>query len=116
MVYFGFEIWDELKVIILFYFIGFVFEFFKVYMGFWFYLEEGYFKVFGVFLYSGFMYVSVVSYLCQVWRRFKVELVKWLLFYVVVLFVVVIYLNFFIYYYLIDICWWLFGFVIIVFW
>lgn len=77
MVRSGLETRDELKVITLFHLIGLALELFKVHMGSWSYPEEGYSKIFGVPLYSGFMYASVASYLCQAWRRLKVELVKW---------------------------------------
>jgi uncharacterized membrane protein YoaT (DUF817 family) len=50
--------------------------------------------VFGVPLYSGFMYASVASYLCQAWRRIKVELVNWPPFIIVVPLAAAIYLNF----------------------
>lgn len=46
-------------------------------MGSWSYPEEGYVKIFGVPLYSGFMYASVASYLCEAWRRLQVELIRW---------------------------------------
>ncbi|MEQ6377485.1 DUF817 domain-containing protein [Bacillaceae bacterium S4-13-56] len=77
MVKSGLETRDELKVITLFHLIGLALEVFKVHMGSWSYPEDGYFKLFGVPLYSGFMYASVASYLCQAWRRLDVELVKW---------------------------------------
>src|SRR5699024_6821625 len=56
MVHAGLETRDELKVITLFHLIGLMLEIFKVHMGSWSYPEEGYVKVFGVPLYSGFMY------------------------------------------------------------
>ncbi len=62
------------------------------------------------------MYASVASYLCQTWRRLKVELVKWPPFLVVVPLATAIYLNFFTHHYWIDIRWWLSGLVIFVFW
>src|SRR5690606_15973009 len=73
----GLETHDELKVITVFHLIGLALELFKVRMGSWSYPEEGWTKVGGVPLYSGFMYASVASYLCQAWRRMKVELVHW---------------------------------------
>ena len=85
-------------------------------MGSWSYPEEGYFKVFGVPLYSGFMYASVASYLCQAWRRLKVELFRWPPFWAVVPLAAAIYLNFFTHHFWIDIRWWLTGLVLIVFW
>ncbi|AOV06722.1 hypothetical protein BI350_03345 [Sporosarcina ureilytica] len=115
MVRSGLETKDELKVITLFHIIGLALEIFKVNMGSWSYPEEGFFKVFGVPLYSGFMYASVASYLCQAWRRLNVELVKWPPFFVVVPLATAIYLNFFIHHFWVDIRWWLAGLVMIVF-
>jgi uncharacterized membrane protein YoaT (DUF817 family) len=112
----GLETRDELKVITLFHLIGLALELFKVNMGSWSYPDEGYTKVFGVPLYSGFMYASVASYLCQAWRRLKVELVKWPPFWIVVALAAAIYLNFFTHHYWMDIRWWLSALVVIVFW
>ncbi|MCH1625669.1 DUF817 domain-containing protein [Ferdinandcohnia quinoae] len=116
MVYSRLETLDELKVITVFHLIGLALEVFKTHMGSWSYPEEGYFKIFGVPLYSGFMYASVASYLCQAWRRMKVELVKWPSYYLVVPLAAAIYFNFFTHHYLIDMRWWLSGIVMIVFW
>lgn len=112
----GLESTDELKVITLFHLIGLALEIFKVHMGSWSYPEQGYFKIFGVPLYSGFMYASVASYLCQAWRRLKVDLIKWPPFWLVVPLAAAIYLNFFTHHYWVDIRWWLSGMVMIIFW
>lgn len=45
----------------MFHLIGLALEIFKVHMGSWSYPEEGYVKIFGVPLYSGFMYASVAK-------------------------------------------------------
>jgi uncharacterized membrane protein YoaT (DUF817 family) len=116
MVRSGLETRDELKVITLFHLIGLALEIFKVNMGSWTYPEEGYSKVFGVPLYSGFMYASVASYLCQAWRRLKVELVDWPPFLLVIPLGAAIYLNFFTHHFWLDIRWWLSAVVMIVFW
>ncbi|MYL57808.1 DUF817 family protein [Virgibacillus halodenitrificans] len=116
MVRSGLETKDELRVITLFHLIGLTLEIFKVNMGSWSYPEEGFSKVFGVPLYSGFMYASVASYLCQAWRRLDVNLVKWPFFSIVVPLAAAIYLNFFTHHYWLDIRWWLSLAVIIVFW
>lgn len=116
MVRSGLETRDELKVITLFHVIGLALEMFKVHMGSWSYPGEGYSKVFGVPLYSGFMYASVASYLCQAWRRMKVELLGWPPFPVVVALAALIYLNFFTHHYWIDVRWWLSALVLFVFW
>lgn len=116
MVRAGLETRDELKVITLFHIIGLCLEIFKVHMGSWAYPEEGYFKLMGVPLYSGFMYASVASYLCQAWRRMKVNLIKWPKFYFVAPLALAIYLNFFTHHYWLDVRWWLASLVLIVFW
>ncbi|NGZ74693.1 DUF817 domain-containing protein [Saccharibacillus sp. VR-M41] len=115
MVRSGLETRDELKVITLFHLIGLALELFKVHMGSWSYPGEGYSKIFGVPLYSGFMYASVASYLCQAWRRLDVRLVAWPPFPVVTLLAAAIYLNFFTHHYWIDVRWWLCLLVVIVF-
>ncbi len=62
----GLETWDEIKVICVFHMIGLVLELYKVSMGSWSYPEPGFTKIFGVPLYSGFMYASVASFMCQI--------------------------------------------------
>ena len=52
---------QELKVICLFHLIGLGLELYKVQMGSWSYPEEAWTKLYGVPLYSGFMYASVAS-------------------------------------------------------
>jgi len=116
MVSSGLETRDELKVITVFHLIGLALEIFKVHMGSWSYPEFAYSKVFGVPLYSGFMYASVASYLCQAWRRLDVELVRWPSFWLAVPLAAAIYLNFFWHHFWLDIRWWLAGLVLIVFW
>lgn len=99
------ETLDEFKVICLFHVIGLALEVFKVHMGSWSYPEESYTKVFGVPLYSGFMYASVASYICQSWRRLNLHITGWpkpvFSFGISVL----IYLNFFTHHYLFDARW-----------
>jgi len=116
MVRSGLETRDELKVITVFHLIGLALELFKVHMGSWSYPEEGWTKVGGVPLYSGFMYASVASYMCQAWRRLKLGLVNWPTLWIVTPLAAAIYLNFFTHHFWIDIRWWLAGLVLIVFW
>ncbi|WP_169306680.1 DUF817 domain-containing protein [Cohnella pontilimi] len=77
MVKFRLETTDELKVITLFHLIGLGLELFKVNAGSWSYPGEAWTKVAGVPLYSGFMYASVASYICQAWRRFDLQFDRW---------------------------------------
>lgn len=71
------ETLNELKVICLFHLIGIGLEMYKVHMGSWSYPEEAYTKVFGVPLYSGFMYASVASYIYQALSRLQVQMGSW---------------------------------------
>ncbi|OZS77312.1 hypothetical protein CF394_11950 [Tetzosporium hominis] len=115
MVKTGLESVDELKVITVFHLIGLLMEMFKVNMGSWSYPEEGLFKIMNVPLFSGFMYASVASYLCQFWRIFDVKLLKWPSLYLAVPLATGIYLNFFTHHYIWDFRWVLFGLVVVVF-
>lgn len=116
MVVSGLETKKELMVITLFHLIGLTLEIFKVNMGSWVYPEAAYSKIFGVPLYSGFMYASVASYLCQAWRRLDIRLIKWPSIAAGAPLAAAIYLNFFTHHYWIDLRWWLSAMVIIVFW
>ncbi len=73
MVWSKLESYDELKVICVFHLIGLCLEIFKVHFGSWSYPDAGHARIAGVPLYSGFMYAAIASYMCQAWRRFKLE-------------------------------------------
>ncbi len=107
---------DELKVITVFHLIGLALELFKVHMGSWSYDEEAYSKIFGVPLYSGFMYASVASYLCQAWRRLDVSISGWPAAFLTVPLGAAIYLNFFTHHFFWDIRWLLTAAIFLVFW
>ncbi len=99
------ETWDEFKVICLFHVIGLALELYKVHMGSWAYPEGAHSKIFGVPLYSGFMYASVASYICQAWRRFDLHIYRWPASIFAVLIGALIYMNFFTHHYFYDIRW-----------
>lgn len=107
MLVFKWETWDEFKVICMFHIIGLLLELYKVHMGSWSYPEDGWSKIAGVPLYSGFMYASVASYICQSWRHMNLRITGWPRAYWTVGISVLIYLNFFTHHYLWDIRWWL---------
>lgn len=67
----------EFYVICVFHLLGISMEIFKVAHGSWAYPEPGYTKIMGVPLYSGFMYASVASYVCQAWRHFDLTYKAW---------------------------------------
>lgn len=111
----GLETLDEIKVICIFHVIGLLLEIYKVRMGSWSYPEPGYTKLLGVPLYSGFMYASVASYMCQVWRRLRMDMTGWPGLASAGLLGGAIYLNFFTHHFIPDLRWWLTALVLIVF-
>jgi uncharacterized membrane protein YoaT (DUF817 family) len=96
---------DEIKVICVFHVIGLVLEMFKIRMGSWSYPEDAFTKIGGVPLYSGFMYASVASYVCQAWRNLKLEIVGWPGARVAAPFAAVVYGNFFTHHWVGDLRW-----------
>ncbi|WP_094096103.1 DUF817 domain-containing protein [Paenibacillus physcomitrellae] len=112
----GLETRDEIKVICVFHIIGLALEIYKVKMGSWSYPEPALSKVFGVPLYSGFMYASVASYMCQAWRRLKMDMTGWPGLLAAGLLGGAIYLNFFTHHFIPDFRWWLALLVLVVFW
>ncbi len=111
----GMETKDEIKVIALFHLIGLALEIYKVHMGSWSYPEVAYTKIFGVPLYSGFMYASVASYMIQAWRRLELQLYGWPRPLFTISIGLSIYLNFFIHHFIYDFRWILKGILIIIF-
>lgn len=67
------ETWREVLVIVAFHAIGLALEVFKVQQGSWSYPGDAVTKLWGVPLFSGFMYAAVGSYICQAWRRFDLR-------------------------------------------
>lgn len=115
MVYLKVESIDELKVISIFHIIGIVLEIFKVHMGSWSYPEDAFTKFLGVPLYSGFMYASVASYICQAWKRFNLHFINWPPAYVTYPIAVLIYINFFAHHFLPDMRWYIIVIIFFIF-
>jgi uncharacterized membrane protein YoaT (DUF817 family) len=116
MVRFGLETKDELKVICVFHVIGLAMELYKTSIGSWAYPEAAYTKLGAVPLYSGFMYASVASYMCQGWRRFDLRLTRMPPNWLMVALAAAVYVNFFTNHFLIDVRWLLGAAVFAVFW
>lgn len=118
MLAFHLETWDEAKVLILFHVFGVALEIFKTNpaIGSWSYPEPGYAKIFGVPLYSGFMYAAVASYLCQAWRILDVELEQEPDARISLALAILIYLNFFTHHFIPDFRWVLSLAVLVLFW
>ncbi len=109
------ETFVEFKVISLFHIIGLALELYKVHMGSWSYPEQAYSKIMGVPLYSGFMYASVASYICQSWRRMKLQIIYWPRSIYAILISSLIYLNFFTHHFLYDARWVLIVLLLVIF-
>ena len=97
MVWLKLETWDELKAISLFHIVGFALEVFKTHpaIGSWSYPGLGVSKLFGVPLFSGFMYAAVGSYIIQAWRLFDLRVHHHPLYWMATLSSLLIYFNFF---------------------
>jgi uncharacterized membrane protein YoaT (DUF817 family) len=103
------ETWDELKAITLFHLIGFCLELFKTSQGIrsWSYPDFAYTKLFGVPLFSGFMYAAVGSYIIQAWRLFDLRIRHHPPYWMAGVAAMLIYLNFFTHHFLGDYRWYI---------
>ncbi len=117
LVAFGIETRDEVLTLCAFHVLGVVLEVFKTSpaIASWSYPEQGFFEVFGVPLYSGFMYASVASYMCQAWRLLDLDLKSYPPYALSVPLSVGIYLNFFSHHFIPDLRWALAAGVFVVF-
>jgi uncharacterized membrane protein YoaT (DUF817 family) len=103
------ETLDEAKSICLFHVVGFALEVFKTSAGIqsWSYPDFAYTKLFGVPLFSGFMYAAVGSYIIQAWRLFDLRIRHHPPYWMANLVAVAIYANFFTHHYIGDFRWYL---------
>ena len=100
---------DELKAITLFHVIGFALEAFKTSSGIqsWVYPEAGVSKLFGVPLFSGFMYAAIGSYITQAWKFLGMRIEHHPPYWMAGLLAGLIYVNFFTHHYIGDYRWYL---------
>lgn len=110
------ETLDEVKVILVFHAIGLCLELFKTHSGSWSYPDFAYTKIGGVPLYSGFLYSSVASYMCQAWRRLDLKLLNYPRAIIAFPFGIFIYANFFTEHFIADLRFILMPLVFIIFW
>jgi uncharacterized membrane protein YoaT (DUF817 family) len=108
---------DEALTLCAFHVIGLALEIFKTHpaIGSWSYPEEGFLKIAGVPLYSGFMYAAVASYMCQAWHLLRLDLVDYPSYKLSVPLSIAVYLNFFTHHYFYDLRWLLLAGVLLVF-
>jgi uncharacterized membrane protein YoaT (DUF817 family) len=107
MVWTRLETVDELKAISLFHLVGFALEVFKTSGAIqsWSYPDFAYTKLFGVPLFSGFMYAAVGSYIIQAWRLLHIRVRHHPPYWMAALIAVFIYANFFTHHYIGDYRW-----------
>jgi len=107
MVWARLETVDELKAVCLFHVVGFVLEVFKTshHIRSWSYPDPGFSKLFGVPLFSGFMYAAVGSYVIQAWRLFELRVRHHPPYWMAWLLALTIYANFFTHHYIGDYRW-----------
>ena len=109
MVWSKLETLDELKAISLFHVVGFALEVYKTspQIGSWSYPDFAYTKLFGVPLFSGFMYAAVGSYVIQAWRLLNVRVRHHPPYWLATLVAVAIYANFFTHHWIGDYLWYI---------
>lgn len=109
MLWSGRETLDELKAICLFHLLGFALEAFKTSSGIrsWSYPDFAYTKLFGVPLFSGFMYAAVGSYIIQAWRLLHLRVEHHPPYWMAGVMATAIYLNFFTHHFIGDYRWYL---------
>ena len=103
------ETWDEVKAISLFHVVGFALEVFKTSSGIgsWSYPDFAYTKLFGVPLFSGFMYAAVGSYIIQAWRLFDLRIKHHPPYWMAAAVAILIYANFFTHHFIGDFRWYI---------
>ncbi|WP_158888279.1 DUF817 domain-containing protein [Amycolatopsis anabasis] len=105
----------DVLLIALFHLIGLLFELVKVRLGSWSYPEPAVLKIWGVPLYSGFLYAAVGSYVCRAWRLFDLGLSRYRRVAVAVV-AAAIYANFITHHWLPDLRWFLAAALLVVTW
>lgn len=109
MIWSKLETLDEAKAIFLFHIVGFALELFKTSgtIQSWSYQDFAYSKIFGVPLFSGFMYAAVGSYIIQAWRLFDLRIRHHPPYWMATLIALAIYANFFTHHYIGDYRWYI---------
>lgn len=109
MIWAKLETLDELKAISVFHLVGFALEVFKTSGNIqsWSYPDFAYTKLFGVPLFSGFMYAAVGSYIIQAWRLFDLRVKHHPPYWMAGLMALAIYANFFVHHYIGDYRWYI---------
>lgn len=112
---FKIETLRESMMIFIFHFLGMLMEIFKTKMGSWSYSQAGILYLYGVPLFTGFMYASVGSYILRFQRNFHCTFTHFPRYRWILLLAVLAYLNFITHHYMWDLRWGILGLSMIVF-
>jgi uncharacterized membrane protein YoaT (DUF817 family) len=107
---------EEVKVIFIFHIVGTIMEIFKIHMGSWSYPGDGYFKIGGVPLFTGFMYACIGSYIARATRLLGMQYSDYPPIWTTWLLAILAYGNFFSHHFLPDMRIGLFGLSVVLFW
>lgn len=116
MLAFRLESGRELWVIILFHLTGTAMELFKTDVGSWAYEAEGFLRIGGVPLFSGFMYAAVGSYMVRVYRLHDLRFAKYPKIWATTIVAAAVYANFFTHHFFIDVRWILIAIIALLWW
>jgi uncharacterized membrane protein YoaT (DUF817 family) len=107
---------EEVKVIFIFHVVGTLMEIFKIHMGSWAYPGDGFIKLGGVPLFTGFMYACIGSYIARATRLLGMTYSHYPPIWTTWVLAGLAYLNFFSHHFVIDIRIGLFALSVILFW
>lgn len=112
MIAFKLESGRELWVIVLFHLVGTAMELFKTDVGSWTYEAEGFLRIGGVPLFTGFMYAAVGSYMVRVYRLHDLRFTRYPSILLTTIVAAAIYANFFAHHFVFDSRWILLALVV----
>jgi uncharacterized membrane protein YoaT (DUF817 family) len=110
------ERWEEVKVIFVFHLVGTCMEIFKTHMGSWSYPGEGFMKIGGVPLFTGFMYACIGSYIARATRLLNMRYSHYPPIWATWVLAGSAYANFFSHHFFLDIRIVLFALSVVLFW
>lgn len=114
MLAFRLESGRELWVIVLFHITGTAMELFKTDVGSWAYEADGFLRIGGVPLFSGFMYAAIGSYMVRVYRLHDLRFSRYPSRIITTVVAALIYVNFFSHHFIFDARWILLAAVVLI--
>lgn len=115
-IFFKIETLRESAMIFIFHFLGMMMEIFKTKMGSWSYSQSGVLYLFGVPLFTGFMYASVGSYILRFQRNFHCTFINFPSYPWILCVALLAYINFVTHHYMWDLRWIILILSALIFW